>query len=109
MPGPIPYLLASYRNLLGLVKATPAPPSFLAPRVNYFDKDLFAAVAANISANFTKYETEQLLQVGAWGEGRRGQGWWAEQGKGGQRPLCSSSTERGVGWCGSFGGGVEAM
>ncbi|PNW80982.1 hypothetical protein CHLRE_07g338050v5 [Chlamydomonas reinhardtii] len=32
-------------------------------KVNYFDKDLFAAVAANISANFTKYETEQLLQV----------------------------------------------
>ncbi|GLC52963.1 hypothetical protein PLESTB_000693300 [Pleodorina starrii] len=32
-------------------------------RVNYYDKDLFTGVAANISANFTKYETDQLLKV----------------------------------------------
>ncbi|KXZ54799.1 hypothetical protein GPECTOR_4g870 [Gonium pectorale] len=32
-------------------------------KVNYYDKDLFAGIAANISANFTKYETEQLLKV----------------------------------------------
>ncbi|PNH00281.1 hypothetical protein TSOC_013901, partial [Tetrabaena socialis] len=30
--------------------------------VNYYDKDLFTGIAANISANFMKYETEQLLQ-----------------------------------------------
>ncbi|GFR50356.1 hypothetical protein Agub_g12566 [Astrephomene gubernaculifera] len=32
-------------------------------KVNYYDKDLFTGVAANISANFTKFETEQLLKV----------------------------------------------
>lgn len=32
-------------------------------RVNYYDKDLFTGVAANVSANFMKYETEQLLKV----------------------------------------------
>lgn len=35
----------------------------LPPRVNYYDKDLFTGVAANVSANFTKYETEQLLKL----------------------------------------------
>ncbi|GLI67322.1 hypothetical protein VaNZ11_011509 [Volvox africanus] len=32
-------------------------------KVNYYDKDLFTGIAANISSNFTKYETEQLLKV----------------------------------------------
>lgn len=29
----------------------------------FYDKGLFEAVSANVSANFTKYETEQLLKV----------------------------------------------
>ncbi len=32
-------------------------------RADYYDKPLFAAISANISANFTKFETEQLLKV----------------------------------------------
>ncbi|KAG2490803.1 hypothetical protein HYH03_010725 [Edaphochlamys debaryana] len=32
-------------------------------KVGYYDKDLYAGIAANISANFTKYETEQLLPI----------------------------------------------
>ncbi len=35
----------------------------ITPRVNYYDKDLFTGVAANVSANFTKFETEQLLKL----------------------------------------------
>lgn len=31
--------------------------------VKYYDKDLFTAIAANVSANFTKFETEQLLKI----------------------------------------------
>ena len=38
--------------------------SFIATfRVHYYDKDLFEAIAHNISANFTKFETDQLLKV----------------------------------------------
>eukprot|EP00201_Polytomella_parva_P022376 CAMPEP_0175049060 /NCGR_PEP_ID=MMETSP0052_2-20121109/6532_1 /TAXON_ID=51329 ORGANISM="Polytomella parva, Strain SAG 63-3" /NCGR_SAMPLE_ID=MMETSP0052_2 /ASSEMBLY_ACC=CAM_ASM_000194 /LENGTH=300 /DNA_ID=CAMNT_0016313187 /DNA_START=153 /DNA_END=1055 /DNA_ORIENTATION=- len=32
-------------------------------RANYYDKDLFTGIEANVSANFTKFETEQLLQI----------------------------------------------
>lgn len=32
-------------------------------RASYYDKDLFAGIAANVSANFTKYDTEGLLKV----------------------------------------------
>lgn len=32
-------------------------------KANYYDQDLFNGIAANVSANFTKYETEQLLDV----------------------------------------------
>lgn len=31
--------------------------------MRYYDKELFEAVAANISSNFTKFETDQLLKV----------------------------------------------
>ena len=31
--------------------------------MHYYDKDLFEAVAQNISSNFTKFETDQLLKV----------------------------------------------
>lgn len=38
--------------------------SFHPHRANYYDKELFDAVASHISANFTKYETDGLLKVG---------------------------------------------
>ena len=35
----------------------------LCDSVHYYDKELFQAIAQNVSSNFTKFDTEQLLKV----------------------------------------------
>ena len=39
------------------------PSSLLPLRASYYDKELFDSIAKNISANFTRFDTEQLLKV----------------------------------------------
>ncbi len=47
----------------GAIVCSRACVCLLGRRAGLYDKALFGAVAANVSANFTKFETEQLLKA----------------------------------------------